>query len=206
MWAVCSSNCGNSVLAERTLVLFTSDNGPHRESRHNLARFHPSGPFTGIKRSLTDGGIRVPLVAWWPGNVKAGAESGHVGYFADWLPTAVELARAPAPERTDGLSLVPTLLGKAGQQPQHEFLYWEFHEGGFTQAALYRGRWKGIRSGGPEAPVRLFDLHNDIAEQSDVAAQHPDIAQRIGAYLKTARTPLPEWEPRWQSGAESGTK
>lgn len=193
-------------LAERTLVLFTSDNGPHRESRHNLARFNPSGPFTGIKRSLTDGGIRVPLVAWWPGSVKAGAESGHVGYFADWLPTAAELARALAPERTDGLSLVPTLLGKGGQQRQHEFLYWEFHEGGFTQAALYRGRWKGIRRSGPEAPVRLFDQHNDIAEQSDVAAQHPDIAQRIGAYLKTARTPLPEWEPRWQSGAESGTK
>ncbi len=187
-------------LAENTLVVFSSDNGPHNESKHDLTRFNPSGPFTGTKRSLTDGGIRVPFIAWWPGKVKAGTDSAHVGYFPDWLPTAAELAGAAAPEKTDGLSLVPVLTGNTAAQKQHEFLYWEFHEGGFKQAALYQGRWKGIRSGGPEAPVQLFDQQNDIAEKTNVAAQNPDIAKKIGAYLQTARTPLPDWEPRWQPG------
>lgn len=192
-------------LAEKTLVIFTSDNGPHNESKHDLTRFLPSGPFTGIKRSLTDGGIRVPFIAWWPGKVKPGV-TDHVGYFPDFLPTAAELAGAPAPERTDGLSLVPLLTGRPQEQKAHEFLYWEFHEGGFKQAALYQGRWKGLRSGGPDAPVKLFDQKNDVAEVNDVAAAHPEIAAKIGAYLKTARTELPEWEPRWQPAGKKKAK
>jgi arylsulfatase A-like enzyme len=184
-------------LAENTLVIFTSDNGPHDESGHDLSRFNPSGPFTGIKRSLTDGGIRVPFIAWWPGKVKAGGETAHVGSFADWLATAAELARAPVPDHRDSLSFVPTLMGRTGEQKAHEFLYWEFHERGFKQAALYQGRWKGLRGGGPDAPIELYDQHNDRAEKNNVAAQHPEIAERIGAYLKTARTPLREWKPRW---------
>ena len=190
-------------LAENTLVIFTSDNGPHNESKHDLTRFHPAGPYTGIKRSLTDGGIRVPFIAWWPGKVEPG-ESSHVGSFPDWLPTASELAGAPNPEQTDGISLVPVLTGKAAEQKSHEFLYWEFHEGGFKQAALYQGRWKGIRIGGPDLPVQLFDQETDIAEKTDVAAQHPEIAAKIGDYLKTARTPLPEWEPQWKAGGKKG--
>lgn len=192
-------------LAEKTLVIFTSDNGPHNESKHNLTRFQPSGPFTGIKRSLTDGGIRVPFIAWWPGRVKPGV-TDHVGYFPDFLPTAAELAGAPAPERTDGLSLVPLLAGRPQEQKTHEFLYWEFHEGGFKQAALYQGRWKGLRSGGPEAPVKLYDQRKDIAELNDVASAHPEIAAKIGAYLKTARTELPDWEPRWQPAGKKKVK
>jgi arylsulfatase A-like enzyme len=193
-------------LAQNTLVVFTSDNGPHNESKHDLTRFNPSGPYTGIKRSLTDGGIRVPFIAWWPGKVKPGGESAHVGYFPDWLPTAVELAGAPAPEKTDGLSLVPVLTGKAEAQPKHEFLYWEFHEGGFKQAALYQGRWKGIRMGGPDAPVQLFDQQNDVAEKTNVAAEHPQIAEKISAYLTTARTPLTEWEPQWKAAGKGKKK
>ncbi len=193
-------------IAEKTLVIFTSDNGPHNESRHDLKRFNPSGPLTGTKRSLTDGGIRVPFIAWWPGRVKAGAESAHVGSFADWLPTAAELAGAPVPSNVDGISIVPELSGKPEQQKRHEFLYWEFHEGGFKQAALYQGRWKGIRSGGPDAPVVLYDLKGDIAEKDNVADAHPEIAGAIGDYLKTARTPLPEWEPRWQAQAKGAKK
>ena len=193
-------------ISEKTLVIFTSDNGPHNESRHDLKRFNPSGPLTGTKRSLTDGGIRVPFIAWWPGRVKAGAESAHVGSFADWLPTAAELAGAAVPSRVDGISIVPELSGKPDQQKRHEFLYWEFHEGGFKQAALYQGRWKGIRSGGPDAPVVLFDLKGDIAEKENVADRHPEIAGTIGAYLRTGRTPLPEWEPRWQAPAKGAKK
>ncbi len=185
-------------IAEHTLVIFTSDNGPHKESRQTLSRFNPAGPFSGLKRSLTDGGIRVPCVAWWPGVIKPGGKTGHVASFADWMGTAAELAGAKPPREIDSISFVPTLLGKPDQQRKHEFLYWEFHEGGFKQAALYQERWKGIRSGGPDSPVQLFDQQNDVAEQTDVAARHPDIAKKIGAYLKTARTPLPEWEPKWQ--------
>jgi arylsulfatase A-like enzyme len=185
-------------IAKNTLVIFTSDNGPHNESRHDLTRFEPSGPYTGIKRSLTDGGIRVPFIAWWPGTVKPG-ESDHPAYFADWLPTAAELAQVEAPAGIDGISLAPLLTGKPEAQAKHEFLYWEFHEGGFKQAALYQGRWKGIRKGGPEAPVQLFDQQNDVAELTDVAAQHPQIAAAISDYLKTARLPNPLWEPVWKA-------
>ena len=186
-------------LAENTLVIFTSDNGPHNESGHNLARFQPSGPFTGTKRSLTDGGIRVPAIAWWPGKVRAGTETTHASYFGDWFATAAELAGAKTPSGLDSISFVPTLLGQ-GEQKQHDFIYWEFHEGGFRQAALYQGRWKGIRSGSPDAPVKLYDRTVDIAEKMDVAAQNPEVAKAIGDYLKTARIDSADWTPKWQTG------
>ncbi|MBS0201893.1 MAG: arylsulfatase [Planctomycetes bacterium] len=186
-------------LDQNTLVIFTSDNGPHNESNHNLARFNPAGPYSGIKRSLTDGGIRVPMIAWWPGNIAAGMESPHVGYFGDWMATAAELAGTKVPDGCDSVSFVPTLLGKAATQRQHEFLYWEFHEGGFRQAAIYQGRWKGIRHGRPDAPIALFDQMTDPAEKTDVAAQHPEIARKIGEYLSSARHPSSDWEPGWKS-------
>jgi arylsulfatase A-like enzyme len=184
-------------IAENTLVIFTSDNGPHNESNHNLARFNPSGPLTGIKRSLTDGGIRVPCIVWWPGKIAAGVESEHVGYFGDLMATAADLAQTKTPAGCDSLSFLPTLLGKQADQQQHEFLYWEFHEGGFKQAALYQGRWKGIRSGGPHAAIKLFDQKNDIAEKEDVAADNPEIVARIDTYLRTARRESADWEPKW---------
>jgi arylsulfatase A-like enzyme len=182
-------------LEKNTLVVFTSDNGPHNEASHDLSRFTPSGPFSGIKRSLTDGGIRVPTIAWWPGTVRAGVESDHVGYAGDWFATAAELAGVTPPAGLDSLSFVPTLRGAA--QRTHEALYWEFHEGGFTQAALLDGRWKGLRRGGPDAPVQVFDLHLDPAEQRDVAAQQPAVTARLDAYLKSARTESPDWPARW---------
>jgi arylsulfatase A-like enzyme len=188
-------------LAKNTLVIFTSDNGPHNESNHNIERFRPAGPLRGIKRSLTDGGIRVPMIAWWPGKVAAGVETDHVAYFGDWMATAAELAGVQTPDDCDSISFVPTLMGQAPtDQTKHEFLYYEFHEGGFKQAALYQGRWKGIRQGNPEATVTLYDLQTDINESIDVASQNPEIATRIGDYLKTARTPLANWEPVWATG------
>ena len=185
-------------IAGNTLVVFTSDNGPHNESNHNLKRFDPNGPYSGIKRSLTDGGIRVPAIAWWPGHIAAGTESSHVAYLGDWMATATELAGATPPDGIDSISFVPTLTGHPDQQPEHEFLYWEFHEGGFRQAALYHGRWKGIRTGSPEAPVKLFDTDTDIAETEDVAEEHPEIAAAVSRFLQTARTELPAWEPSWK--------
>jgi arylsulfatase A-like enzyme len=183
-------------LDSRTLVVFTSDNGPHDESHHDRARFRPAGPLRGIKRSLTDGGIRVPMLAWWPGTVTAGGTSDHVAYFGDWMATAAELAGTKPPANCDSISFAPTLLGRPGEQASHEFLYWEFHERGFSQAALYRGRWKGIRERRADAPLALYDLSSDLGETTDVAADHPEIVARIDAYLKTARSDSPDWPVR----------
>ncbi len=179
-----------------TLVIFTSDNGPQDESRHALERFQPSGPYRGIKRSLADGGIRVPTLAWWPGTVAPGRETAHVAYAGDWFATAAELAGATAPAGLDSISFAPTLAGRDADQKRHEFLYWEFHERGFSQAALYQGRWKGIRERSPSAPLALYDLQSDVPETNDLAALHPDIAARIDAWLKTARSENPDWPMR----------
>lgn len=184
-------------IADNTLVIFTSDNGPHNESNHDLTRFQPSGPLNGTKRALTDGGIRVPMIAWWPGKIAANTTSSHVAYFGDWFATAAELANAPVPSGLDSISFVPALFANPSQQ-QHEFLYWEFHEGGFRQAALYQGRWKGIRNGGPDAPIRLFDLMNDIGEKSNVANANPAIVETVSNYLKTARSENLDWPARWK--------
>lgn len=176
---------------KNTLVIFTSDNGPHQESNHDLKRFQPSGPFRGIKRSLTEGGIRVPCIAWWPGTVSAHQTSAHVGYFGDWMATAAELAETQTPDGCDSLSLVPTLLGR-GEQVRHEFLYWEFHERNFQQAALLAGRWKGLRTS-LSGPLVLYDLETDISESVDVAARYPEVAAKIANYLNTARSDSADW-------------
>ncbi len=183
-------------LAENTLVLFTSDNGPHAESGHQLERFKPSGPLSGIKRSLKDGGIRVPTIAWWPGQVAPGTVSDHAAYFGDWMATAAALTDAKMPPDRDSISFAPTLLGKPAGQAEHEFMYWELHERGFSQAALYQGRWKGIRERSLAAPLLLYDLESDLAEVHNVAMQHPNIVAKIDEYLKGERWDVPEWPIR----------
>ncbi|MFN7363986.1 MAG: arylsulfatase [Pirellulaceae bacterium] len=183
-------------LDQNTLVLFTSDNGPHQESGHDPKRFQPSGPLRGFKRSLTDGGIRVPMIAWWPGTVHANSTSHHVSYQGDLFATALELAEQKAPPPPDSISLAKELRGN-GATEQHEFLYWEFHEQGFRQAALYQGRWKGIRSGGADKPIVLYDLLNDPSESNDVAADHPQIVGSIDRYLRDARSDSIHWPARW---------
>jgi len=175
---------------ERTIVFFSSDNGPHREGGATPTFFHSSGPLQGFKRSLHDGGIRVPGIARWPGKIKPGSTSDLPWYFCDFLPTAAELAGAEVPQGIDGISIVPTLLGR-GEQKKHQFMYWEFHEGRSSKQAVRMGPWKAVRSS-PSAPIRLYDLREDIAEQNDLAAEHPDIAD----YLKTARTESQHWRLR----------
>ncbi len=182
-------------IAEKTLVIFTSDNGPHKESNHDSELFKPSGPVRGYKRDLTDGGIRVPFIAWWPGKINPGTESTHVGYFGDLMATAAELAGAKMPEDRQSISLLPALLGQAEEQKKHEFLYWEFHERGFNQAALYQGRWKGIRNGA-DAPIVLYDLQSDLRETTDVATKNPETVAKIEEFLKTARSESEDWPVR----------
>lgn len=183
-------------LDQRTLVIFSSDNGPHKEGGpdYDPEFFDANGPFTGIKRSLTDGGIRVPFIARWPGRIKAGVVSPHVGYFGDLMTTFGELAGAKTPPASslDSISLVPTLLGR-GDQRRHEYLYWEFYEKGFNQAVLLEGRWKGIRLEKASAPLELFDLQQDLAEQTDVAARQPALVARIKDIMKTAHVENEHW-------------
>ena len=187
-------------LAENTLVVFTSDNGPHDESRHDLTRFAPAAPFSGIKRSLTDGGIRVPFLAWWPGRIKPGSACEHAAYAGDWFATVMELAGAKLPAGLDSTSLVPALEGRA-TAPAHDYFYWESHDGAFRQAVLFEGRWKAIRQGAADRLVRLYDLRTDPAESHDLAMKQPALARQLGDYLAKARTDSPDWVPGWAAKA-----
>lgn len=181
---------------QRTLVLFSSDNGPHKEGgpQYDPNFFQASGPLRGIKRSLTDGGIRVPFLARWPGKIKPGSVSDHVGYFGDFLATAAELAGVSPPAGLDSISFLPTLLGRDAQQAKHAYLYWEFYEGGVSQAVLLEGRWKGIRLKKLTAPMQLYDLQNDIGEDRDVSADRPDLVTRIDKIMSTAHVDNEFWK------------
>jgi arylsulfatase A-like enzyme len=182
-------------LDERTLVMFSSDNGPHREGGPNYAPefFAASGPLRGIKRDLWDGGIRVPLLARWPGKIKAGAVSAQVGYFGDLMMTWAELAGAKPPAELDSLSLAPTLLGR-GTQAKHDYLYWEFYEGGVTQTVLLGDRWKGLRLKSPSAPIAVYDLSSDLGERADVAAKNPEVVARVSEIMRTAHVDNQYWK------------
>jgi arylsulfatase A len=162
-------------LDRNTLVMFASDNGPHKEGGACPDLFGSSGPLRGIKRDLYEGGIRVPFIARWLGKIEPGSTTDHVSAFWDFLPTCAELAGADAPEGIDGLSMVPTLLGQPRRQEKHEFLYWEFKE----KQAVRMGDWKAVRLGGEDGRLELYDLESDIAEKHDLARQHPEITARI---------------------------
>jgi arylsulfatase A-like enzyme len=175
---------------DNTVLFFTSDNGPHKEGGVDPAFFKSSGSFRGIKRDMYEGGIRVPMIVRWPGKIKAGTVSDQVWAFWDFLPTAAEIAGLQPPPKIDGISILPTLLGQK-QTNQHEFLYWEFHEKGSKQA-VRMGDWKAIRLEIGK-PLELYDLKNDPGESKDVAAEHPDVIEKMEKYLKTARTESKRW-------------
>ena len=183
-------------LDDRTLVLFTSDNGPeiYYFEKTGLVDDYDRilgsrGGLTGWKRDLTDGGIRVPMIVRWPGQIAAGTESDRPCALYDLLPTIAELAGAAVPPGVDGLSLVPTLRGR--QQPPAEYLYWEFFERGFQQAVRH-GDYKALRlsEGGP---LQLFDIVDDPTESHDLASERPEVAARIESYLDSARSPSENW-------------
>jgi arylsulfatase A-like enzyme len=170
---------------ERTLVIFTSDNGPHQEGGHQMPFFDSNGPLRGKKRDLYEGGIRVPMIARWPGKIEAGAVSDHLSGFQDMLPTFAELAGIRAP-KTDGISMVPTLMGRPSVQQQHPHLYWEFYEQGGKQAVV-KGNWKAVRLNvvqDPEGPVELYDLAADVGEENNVADRHPEIAAEMRTIMQ----------------------
>lgn len=195
-------------LDERTIVFFCSDNGAAQRFDGVL---DSSGPLKGYKRSMYEGGIRVPLIARWPGKIKAGATSNLPCYFADMMPTFVELARSRKymPPNIDGISIVPTLTGREKEQKKHAFLYWEWgrynwakrrNEPGGPAQAVRMGKFKAVRPKS-SAPFELYDLSKDIGEQNNIAAEHPQIVARIDKWVKQNRVePRPQIEPEKPKG------
>jgi arylsulfatase A-like enzyme len=179
---------------ENTLVIFTSDNGPHwAPGGHDLEFFNSNGELKGGKRDLYEGGVRVPMVAYWKGKIKAGTTSQHISAFQDVMPTLAEVAGTNTPDQTDGISFLPTLLGK--EQLTHDILNWEFQlsgwfqtipDGGFRQSAR-KDNWKAVRYG-VNSKTELYDLDQDISESKDLAADHPEIVKELELVFESERT------------------
>ena len=175
---------------DNTVIFFTSDNGPHKEGGVDPKFFNSSGSLRGIKRDLYEGGIRVPMIVRWPARIKPGQVSDFVWANWDLLPTAADIAMTESPKDIDGFSVLPLLAGKT-QTNRHDFLYWEFHERGFQQAARM-GDWKGVRlQAGKE--LELYNLKSDLAEKDNVAEKNPKLVEEFEEYLKTARAESPRW-------------
>jgi arylsulfatase A-like enzyme len=175
---------------QNTIVIFTSATGPHHEGGVDPQFFHATGPFRDIQGDLYEGGIRVPLIVSWPAKIQPGSTSDLPCALWDFLPTATQVAKRLAPTDIDGISLLPTWLGQT-QTKQHDFLYWEVHEGGFKQA-VRMGDWKALRLG-VDGPLELYDLKTDPGEKNNVAAKNPGVIAHIQDYLKTARTDDKDW-------------
>ena len=167
-------------LDRNTLVIFTSDNGPHSEGGHKHEFFDSNGPLRGYKRDLYEGGVRTPTIAWWPGVIAPGTSNDQPLAAYDWLPTACELAGVEAPENIDGISYLPVLQGRK-QPRQHDFLYWSYEK----KRAVRMGNWKAV-SANQGKKYELFDLSDDLGEQVDVSESHPLIVEQIREIAKQA--------------------
>ena len=177
---------------ENTIIIVTSDNGPTYTGGVDFEFFESSKPFANgfgrTKGYVYEGGIRVPFIASWPNEIEPGSKSDHISAFYDIMPTLCDIAGIEAPEDIDGLSLMPEMLGQ--KQKEHEFLYWEFpsYKG---QQAVRLGKWKGIRKNifDGNMTIELYDLDNDVLEQNDIAAQHPDIVAKIENIMTQEHVP-----------------
>lgn len=175
---------------ENTMVIFTSDNGTHIEGGHDPYFFDSNGPFRGTKRDLYDGGIRTPLVISWPDKIKERRVTNHISAFWDFFPTFAEIAGVVSPVQSDGISMLPTILGDAAAQRQHSSLYWEFHELGGRQA-IRVGDWKLIRlnvKNPDKSTLELYNLSSDPGEQFNLASQYPDTRDALLEILDSSRT------------------
>nr|WP_299345492.1 arylsulfatase [Allomuricauda sp.] len=185
-------------LDENTLVIFASDNGTHAEGDNDPTFFDSNGPLKGIKRDLYEGGIRTPMIAYWPSKIQPGRVSNHISAFWDFMPTACELAGIETPENLDGISYLPELLGKP--QPKHDVLYWEFHERDGKQA-IRKGKWKGVRvnfQADEHSPLELYDLENDLGETNDLATKYPEIVNELNQLLSKERTRSKFFRFQWE--------
>jgi arylsulfatase A-like enzyme len=188
---------------DNTIVIFTSDNGPHQEGLHQAGFFQSNGGLTGKKRDLTEGGLRVPFIARWPGKIQPGSVSQHISAFQDFMPTAADLAGTRVTAECDGISFLPSLLGKDGEQKQHPYLFWNFMEQGGKRSVL-QWPWKlihlntGITDSAPKKALkhmaggvepmdaRLYNLDADPKEQTNVAVKNPEIVKRLEALMREA--------------------
>lgn len=174
-------------IADNTIIIFTSDNGPHTEGGADPQYFDSNGPLKGTKRDLYEGGIRVPMIAKWPAKIKANSTSDHISAFWDIFPTLAEITDTQKPAQLDGISFLPTLTGTT--QPTHDYLYWEFHEKGGRQA-IRKGDWKAVKYNvlkQPDLPMELYDLTKDIGEADNVATKHPEVVQEIQTLFDQVR-------------------
>lgn len=178
---------------DNTVVFFTSDNGGHREGGHDHRFFNSCGGLKGYKRDMYEGGIRIPMIAYWKDKIEQGTVSEHVGSFQDFMPTLAAIAGIEAPQQTDGISFLPELIG--GNQQKHSYLYWELQidgwgtklpDGGFRQAVRI-GKWKGVRYG-VESPVELYNLEKDLFETKNLAGEHPELVEQVKKLFKESRT------------------
>lgn len=190
-------------LESNTLVIFTSDNGPH--TGKDNAFFRSSGPFRGRKGDVYEGGIREPFFARWPGHIAPGSSSGHVSAFWDFLPTLCELAGAAIPAGIDGISYAPTLLGRAQAQREHEFLYWEILSKGRGHQAVRAGTWKLVKVT-QDSPYELYDLAADPGEHTDVASAHPDVVARLAAISQREHRDNPLFPLRLPPGVRAAAE
>jgi len=177
-------------IADNTIVIFTSDNGPHQEGGADPTYFDSNGIYKGFKRDLYEGGIHVPMIVSWPGVVEEGSSTDHISAFWDVMPTFAELAGVETKDNLDGISFLPTLNG-AKTQKQHEYLYWEFHEKGGRQA-VRKGKWKAVKYNvlkQPKKQIQLFDLEKDPGETKNIAAQYPELVKELTTIIQEARTP-----------------
>ncbi len=177
-------------LMDDTLIIFTTDNGPHQEGGADPDYFNSNGPLQGYKRDLYEGGIRVPMIAAWDGVIEPGSRSDHISAFWDVLPTVLDMAEVDVPDGLDGISFLPTLKGDHDSQVQHEYLYWEFHERG-GRVAIRKGNWKAVRYGvleNRDAPIQLFDLSADLGETNDISEFYPQVIEEMKQIFKNART------------------
>lgn len=180
-------------IADNTLIMFNSDNGAHGKFGSEEF-FNTSGELRGIKRSMYEGGVRSPMIAYWPSKISAGGVTDHISAFWDILPTLSELTGVPVEGSCDGISLLPTLLGDDKRQKRHEYLYWELYEGKPNQAVRF-GRWKGVVTDRRKGlNIELYDVTKDISEQVDEAANYPDVVNRIEEIMEEAHIPNPYWD------------
>jgi len=170
-------------LDENTLVMFSSDNGPTFNGGTDSEFFNSAGIFRGLKVSLYEGGIRVPMIARFPGMIVSGSVSDHVSAFWDILPTVTDLIGREAPGDIDGISILPTLSGQPDKQKKHEYLYWELN----GRQAVRLGDWKAQRKG-VDGKIELYNLKDDIGEKRDVSDDNPEIVARIEEIMGDART------------------
>ncbi len=178
-------------LDRNTVVMFSSDNGPHEEGGNNPYYFDSNGEYRGIKRDVYEGGIRVPFIVRWPGVVNAGQVTDQPGAFWDILPTLAGIAHADISRvPTEGVSLIPTLTGNTAVQQQHAYFYWEFHENTYSDQAVHKGDWKAVRHD-PDRPMELYNLKNDPQENDNRAYDHPEIVKEMRMIMDTARTENP---------------